>query len=73
MLVIQKMLLKNIDQEIELILIKQKQYNLDSFAQGYHVYMDIWTPKVGNEKLFLKSDNENHMTSLQLLLCWKNE
>ena len=28
---IQKMLLKNIDQETELILIKQKQYDLDFF------------------------------------------
>ena len=32
MSVIQKMLLKNIDQEIEMILIKQKQYNLDSLV-----------------------------------------
>ena len=29
---IQKMLSKNVSQEIELILIKQKQYNLDSFV-----------------------------------------
>ena len=36
MLVIQKMLLNNIDQEIEVILIKQKQYDLDSFVRGYH-------------------------------------
>ena len=35
------MLLKNIDQEIELILIKQKQYDLDSFVWGYNAYMDI--------------------------------
>ena len=33
---IRKMLLKNIDQEIEFILIKQKQYDLDSFVRGYH-------------------------------------
>ena len=36
------MFLKNIDQEIELILIKQKQYDLDSFVLGYHAYMDIY-------------------------------
>ena len=56
---IQKMFLKNIDEEIELILIKQKQYDLDSFVRGYHVYMDIWTPKVGDENFCLKSENEN--------------
>ena len=53
------MLLENIDQEIEMILIKQKQYDLDSFVRGYHAYMDIWTPKVGDENFCLKSENEN--------------
>ena len=53
------MLLNNIDQEIEVIFIKQKQYDLDSFVRGYHAYMDIWTPKFGDENLFLKSENEN--------------
>ena len=56
---IQKMLLKNIDQEIELILIKQIQYDLDSFVRGYHAYIDIWAPKVGDENFCLKSENEN--------------
>ena len=56
---IQKMLLKNIDQETELILIKQKQYDLDSFIRGYHAYIDIWKPKVGDENFCLKSENEN--------------
>ena len=53
------MLLKNIDQEIELILIKQKKYDLDSFVRGYHAYMDIWKSKVGDENFCLKSENEN--------------
>ena len=51
---IRKMLLKNMDQEIQLILIKQKQYDLDFFVQRYHAYMDIWTPKVGDENFCLK-------------------
>ena len=38
------MLLENIDQEIELILINPKQYDLDSFVRGMD--MDIWTPKL---------------------------
>ena len=53
------MLLKDFDQEIELILIKQKQYDLDFFVRGYHAYMDIWTPKVSDENVCLKSENEN--------------
>ena len=65
---IQKMLLKNLDQEIELILIKQKQCDLNSLVRGYHAYLDIWTPKEGDEIFFLKSGNVVFMTSLQLLL-----
>ena len=57
MSVIQKMLLKNIDQEIELILINQ--HDLDSFVRGYHAYLDIWTPKDADENFCLKSENEN--------------
>ena len=53
------MLLKNIDQEIELILTKQRQYNLNSFVRGFHAYMDIWTPKVGGENFCLNPENEN--------------
>ena len=60
---IQKMLLKNIDQEIELILIKQNQYDLDSFVRGYHAYMDIWIPKVG-EKNFWSQKMKMNLTSL---------
>ena len=55
------MLLKNIDQEIELILIKQNQNDLDSFVRGYHAYMDIWIPKVGEENFCLKSENEKEL------------
>ena len=53
------MLLKNLDQEIELILIKQKQCDLNSLVRGYHAYLDIWTPKEGDEIFFFKSGNEN--------------
>ena len=56
---IREMLLKNIDQEIELIFIKQKQYHLDSFVRGYPTYKDIWTPRVGDENFCLKSESEN--------------
>lgn len=56
---IQMMLLENIDQDIEVIPVKQKQYDLDSFVRGYHAYMEIWTPKVGDENICLKSENDN--------------
>ena len=65
------MLLKNIDQEIELILIKQKQYDLDSFVRGHHAYMDIWTPKAGDENFCLKSENENQHDKFAVAIVLK--
>ena len=53
------MLVKSIDQEIKLILIKQKQYDLDFFVRVHNANMDLWTPKVGDENFCLKSENEN--------------
>ena len=50
---------ENIDQEIKWTFIKQKQYHLDSFVRGYHAYMDISIPIVGDENFCLKSENEN--------------
>ena len=68
---IQKMLLKNIDQETELILIKQKQYDLDPFFRGYHTYMDVWKPKVGDENFCLKSENENQHDKFAVAIVLK--
>ena len=70
---IQKKLLKNIDQEIELIFIKQEQYDLDSFVRGYHVYMDIWKLKVGNENFCLKSENENQHDKIAVAIVLEDE
>ena len=50
---------QNTDQEIELVLIKQIQYDLNSFLRSYQVYMDTWAPKCGNENFCLKVENEN--------------
>ena len=70
---IQKKLLKNIDQEIELIFIKQEQYDLDSFVRGYHAYMDIWKLKVGNENFCLKSENENQHDKIAVAIVLEDE
>ena len=66
MSVIQKMLLKIIDEEIDLILIKQKQYYLDSFVRWYHAYMGIWTPKVGEKKIEVR----NWKSAWQVCSCY---
>ena len=38
---ISELLLKNIDEEISLVIQKEKQFSIDSFIRGYHAYMEI--------------------------------
>ena len=52
-------LLKNIENEIPLVLLKEKSYILDSFVRGFHVYMDIWDPKVGDGDILLEPEETN--------------
>ena len=56
---ISELLLKNIDEEISLIIQKEKQFSFDSFIRGYHLYMEIWTLKVGDQSLYLKCEDGN--------------
>ena len=67
---ISKLLLKNIDEEISLVIQKEKQFSFDAFIQGYHVYMEIWTPKVGDDSLYLKCEEgyEHHKYALALMI-----
>ena len=46
-------LAKNIDLLIPII--KEKEYQIDSFVMGYHVYRNIWSPK---EKDILNTEIE---------------
>ena len=52
--------MENMDQEIEVILIRQKQHRwFRFFVRGYHAYMEIWIPKAGDENLCLRLETGN--------------
>ena len=56
-----KLLLKNIDEEISLVIQKEKQFSIDSFIRGYHAYIEKWTAKVGDGSVCLKcEDGKEH-------------
>ena len=52
---ISAILLRNIDEKIN---IKDHQFPFNSFVRGYHAYMDVWTPNVGDENLNLNLNLE---------------
>ena len=54
-----ELLLKNKDEIALTIEKKRRKLSLISFIQGYHAYMEIWTPKVGDDSLYLKCEDEN--------------
>ena len=47
-------LLKNIDQPIPVILVKVDTYTLHSYVRGYHAYINIWNPKLGDNDVEVK-------------------
>ena len=52
-------LLKNIDQPIPVILVKVDTYTLHSYVRGYHAYMNIWNPKLGDNDVEVKHEVNN--------------
>ena len=56
---ISEILLRNIDEKINIIVGKDHQFSFNSFVRGYHPYMDVWTPNDGDENLYLESEDGN--------------
>ena len=52
-------LLKNIDQSIPVILVKVDTYTLHSYVRGYHAYMNISSPKLGDNDVEVKHEVHN--------------
>ena len=51
--------LKNIDQSVPVILVKVDTYTLHSYVRGYHAYMNIWNPKLGDNDVEVKHEVNN--------------
>ena len=68
-----KILLRNIDEKINIIVEKDHQFSFNSFVRGYHAYMDVWTLNVGDENLYLGSEdgNENDKNTVGVIIDGK--
>ena len=56
---ISEILLRNIDEKINIIVQKGYQFSFNSFVRGYHAYMDVRTLNVGDENLYLEPEDGN--------------
>ena len=56
---ISEILLKNIDEKINTIVEKDHHFSIDFFVRGYHAYMDVWTPNIGDGNLHLEPEDGN--------------
>ena len=56
---ISEILLRNIDEKINIIVEKDHQFSFNSFVREYHESMDVWTPNVGGENLYLEPEDGN--------------
>ena len=52
-------LLQHVERPILLCIVKEKRYSFNSFVRGYHVYIDSWDLKLGDENLELVPEEDN--------------
>ena len=51
--------LRNIDEKINIIVEKIHPFSFKVFVRRYHAYKDVWTPNIGDENLYLESEDGN--------------
>ena len=56
---ISDILLRNIDEKINIIVERDHQFSFNSFVWRYHAYLDVWNPNVGDENLYLEPEVGN--------------
>lgn len=66
-----ELLLRNIEEEIPVILIKEKHFVFDSFIRGYHAYMGIWEPKIGDEDFTFVNENDNQYDQFAIAVTFE--
>ena len=64
-------LLKNIESEIPLIILKEKKHVFESFVRGYHEYMDVWDPKIGDKDVHLAPEEDNEHDSFAVAIFFQ--
>ena len=69
-----EILLRNIDDKVNIIVEKDHQFSFNSFVRRYHAYTDIWTPNVGDENLYLEPEdgNEYDKNAVAVIIYGKN-
>ena len=55
-----EVLLKDINQHIPIILIKEDTFTINYFVRGYHAYIDIGAPKTGDIDLEVTPEEEKN-------------
>ena len=54
-----KILAENIDMGLSITLEEFSSYTSDTFSRGYHEYMSVWMPQIGDDSLFCRRELSN--------------
>ena len=54
-----KILAENIDIELPITLEEFFSHNINTFSRGYHEYISVWMPQVGDNSLFCRRELGN--------------
>ena len=53
------LLVQNIEVEIPISIFKEFTHSFDSFVRGYHAYMDVWLPTIGDSNFDVEREQGN--------------
>ena len=54
-----KILAENIYMELPITLEEFSSYTINTFSRGYHEYMSVWIPQIGDDSLFCRRELSN--------------
>ena len=54
-----KILAENIDMDIPTTLEEFSSHTINTFSRGYHEYVSVWMPQIGDDSLFCRRELSN--------------
>ena len=63
-----KILAENIDIELRITLEEFSSHTINTFSRGYHEYMSVWMPQIGDDSLFCRRELSNEYDEYALAI-----
>ena len=72
-MLLEKLLENNIDMELSITLEEFSSHTIKNFSRGYHEYMSVRTPQIGDDFLFCSTEYDDCIVSKVAIDHFKRE